>query len=103
LALLADHAGAGEVPRPSKVRRMFAMRACRSSIMVGRTLTPRIMQTVVGHMGEIDKPWNCPHGRPTMRHLFGMGSWRGWREGEGLAGLGEERRQVDWKGFLRAS
>lgn len=19
--------------------------------------------------GEIDQPWNCPHGRPTMRHL----------------------------------
>ena len=103
LALLADHQGAGEVPRPSKVRRMFAMRACRSSIMVGRTLTPHIMQTVVGHMGEIDKPWNCPHGRPTMRHLFGMGRWRGWREGEGLVGLGEERRRVDWKGFLKGA
>jgi DNA mismatch repair protein PMS2 len=102
VALLAEQQGAGssEVPRPSKVRRMFAMRACRSSIMVGRTLTARTMQTVVEHMGEIDKPWNCPHGRPTMRHLFGMGGWRGWREGEGLVGLGEERRPVDWRGYV---
>lgn len=35
-------------------------------------------------MGEIDKPWNCPHGRPTMRHLCGLGRWdeSGWLEGE---------------------
>ena len=26
------------VPRPAKVRKMFAMRACRSSIMIGKTL-----------------------------------------------------------------
>jgi len=71
LALLSDHAGS-EVPRPSKVRRMFAMRACRSSIMVGKTLTTKRMQQVIRHMGEIDKPWNCPHGRPTMRHLYGL-------------------------------
>jgi DNA mismatch repair protein PMS2 len=105
VALLAEQqdGGSRDVPRPSKVRRMFAMRACRSSIMVGRTLTPRIMHAVVGHMGEIDKPWNCPHGRPTMRHLFGMGRWRGWREGEGLVGMGEAGRPVDWEGFLRES
>ena len=24
---------------------------------------------VVRHMGTMDQPWNCPHGRPTMRHL----------------------------------
>lgn len=24
---------------------------------------------VIRHLGMIDQPWNCPHGRPTMRHL----------------------------------
>lgn len=69
------------IPRPKKVQRMLAMRACRSSIMVGKVLTMKQMEQVVRHMGEMEKPWNCPHGRPTMRHLAGLGEWSGWREG----------------------
>lgn len=84
------------IPRPSKVRRMFAMRACRSSIMIGRTLTMRQMQGLVKHMGEIDKPWNCPHGRPTMRHLCSLGDWTEWKEGDGLGGLEEQADPIDW-------
>jgi DNA mismatch repair protein PMS2 len=103
LALLSDQAGSA-VPRPSKVRRMFAMRACRSSIMVGKTLTTKQMQKVVSHMGEIDKPWNCPHGRPTMRHLYGLGAWNSWHEGSGVAGLGETlASNTDWNEYLRQS
>jgi DNA mismatch repair protein PMS2 len=101
LTLLSDQAGS-KLPRPSKVRRMFAMRACRSSIMVGKTLTAKQMQRVVRHMGEIDKPWNCPHGRPTMRHLYGLGSWKSWNEGSGVAGLGEKlTSNTDWNEYLR--
>jgi DNA mismatch repair protein PMS2 len=55
--------------RCRKAERMFASRACRSSIMIGTALTRERMQSVVFHMGELQKPWNCPHGRPTMRHL----------------------------------
>ncbi|KAK2789981.1 hypothetical protein FQN52_005789 [Onygenales sp. PD_12] len=93
------------VPRPSKVRKMFAMRACRSSIMVGKTLTIKQMENVVKHMGMIDKPWNCPHGRPTMRHLMSLGQWDQWDE----HGFGDYSRDgysgdavgVDpWKRFL---
>ncbi|KIV98235.1 hypothetical protein PV10_01903 [Exophiala mesophila] len=74
------------VPRPSKVRKMFAMRACRSSIMIGKTLSLRQMERVVQHMGTIDKPWNCPHGRPTMRHLCSLNDFRPWHEGDDLSG-----------------
>lgn len=90
------------IPRPGKVRKMLAMRACRSSVMIGKTLTKREMERVVREMGEIDKPWNCPHGRPTMRHLASLGQWEGWQEGDGVAGLEEERRKgrTDWKAFL---
>eukprot|EP00092_Neocalanus_flemingeri_P020745 GFUD01022480.1.p1 GENE.GFUD01022480.1~~GFUD01022480.1.p1 ORF type:complete len:889 (+),score=246.43 GFUD01022480.1:99-2765(+) len=55
--------------RPSRVRAMFASRACRSSVMVGTSLSMQDMMRLVRHMGEIEQPWNCPHGRPTIRHL----------------------------------
>lgn len=61
--------------RPSKVRAMFAMRACRSSIMIGRPLNKKTMVTVIRHLSGLDKPWNCPHGRPTMRHLAELQGW----------------------------
>ncbi|KAK5118692.1 hypothetical protein LTR85_007898 [Meristemomyces frigidus] len=95
--------GSSEIPRPKKVQRMLAMRACRSSIMVGKTLTAKQMRKVVAHMGEMEKPWNCPHGRPTMRHLAGLGAWRAWAEGDpvndGDVGGGGGRR-TDWEARL---
>nr|XP_040224338.2 mismatch repair endonuclease PMS2 [Anopheles coluzzii] len=60
------------VCRPSRVRAMFASRACRKSVMIGRALSLREMERLIRHMGEIDQPWNCPHGRPTMRHLVNL-------------------------------
>ena len=98
------------IPRPSKVRKMFAMRACRSSIMIGRALSRVQMEKVVRHMGEMEKPWNCPHGRPTMRHLCGLGAAFG--DGGTTGGKGKdkkrgfdewkggERERVDWKGWV---
>lgn len=52
-----------------RVRDMLAMRACRSSIMIGKALNKAQMQTVLVHLSHLESPWNCPHGRPTMRHL----------------------------------
>ncbi|VEN57791.1 unnamed protein product [Callosobruchus maculatus] len=58
--------------RPSSVRAMFAMRACKKSVTIGKSLSKSDMRRLVDHMGEIDQPWNCPHGRPTMRHLINL-------------------------------
>ena len=95
--LLADNptSSATTIPRPSKVRKMFAMRACRSSIMIGKALSRRQMEKVVRHMGEMEKPWNCPHGRPTMRHLCGLGAWTE------EAGFDEFGAATDWAGWAR--
>jgi DNA mismatch repair protein PMS2 len=60
------------VPRPSKVRAMLAMRACRGSIMIGKALSRAQMQQTVARLADLDSPWNCPHGRPTMRHVCGL-------------------------------
>ena len=86
ISLLSDESAETRViPRPSKVRKMFAMRACRSSVMIGKPLTLRQMYSLTNHMGELDKPWNCPHGRPTMRHLCRLDTWdsAGWNEDAG--------------------
>ncbi|KAF9002160.1 hypothetical protein BDQ17DRAFT_1357531 [Cyathus striatus] len=86
---------AGQMVRCSKARAMFASRACRKSVMIGMALTKRQMTTVVRHMGSMGQPWNCPHGRPTMRHLVNMADVGGTTgsEGRGVP-VG-----VDWSAF----
>jgi hypothetical protein len=37
--------------------------------MIGRPLSREAMLGVVRSMAELEQPWNCPHGRPTLRHL----------------------------------
>ncbi|KAI9671683.1 MAG: hypothetical protein M1831_003211 [Alyxoria varia] len=105
--LTTDHS----IVRPSKVRRTLAMRACRSSVMVGKPLNRKGMERVVRNMGTIERPWNCPHGRPTMRHLCGLGDLGVWRGDGGVAdeGGGDEDwvgggwgvdGRTDWRGWL---
>jgi len=78
----------GQIVRCSKVRSMLAMRACRKSIMVGLPLNLKQMTTVLRHMSTMNQPWNCPHGRPTMRHLCD------------LSCISMRRLpQVDWEAF----
>ncbi|XP_037082380.1 mismatch repair endonuclease PMS2-like [Pollicipes pollicipes] len=55
--------------RPSRVRAVLASRACRTSVMIGTALSPAGMTRLVRNMADMEQPWNCPHGRPTMRHL----------------------------------
>ena len=40
--------------------------------MIGDSLNKFEMKRVVTHLSEIVKPWNCPHGRPTLRHLINL-------------------------------
>jgi DNA mismatch repair protein PMS2 len=88
------------IPRPSKVRKLLASRACRSSVMIGKTLQQPRMKEIVRHMGSMDKPWSCPHGRPTMRHLFGLEKWQGWTEGDGVTGVDVQGEKTDWNAYL---
>lgn len=88
--LVHERQGNCDAVRCSKMRSMFAMRACKKSTKVGKALTVKGMERIVRHMGELDKPWNCPHGRPTMRHLVELGSMPVWDE-RGEGGL-------QWKG-----
>jgi len=60
------------VIRPSKLSRIFASKACRTSVMFGAPLQMRDMTRIVSNLSTMNHPWNCPHGRPTMRHLCNL-------------------------------
>ncbi|KAI3749269.1 hypothetical protein L2E82_19876 [Cichorium intybus] len=63
---------------PPRVRAMLASRACRSSVMIGDPLGRNEMQKIVEHLMDLRSPWNCPHGRPTMRHLVDLTTLHKW-------------------------
>jgi DNA mismatch repair protein PMS2 len=60
----------GEMMRPLCVSKMLASRSCRGSVMIGTALNKKEMSKLIHHMSELEQPWNCPHGRPTIRHLI---------------------------------
>lgn len=62
--------GGNSILRPERVRAMFASRACRKSVMIGTALTVPQMTRLVRQLQNLEHPWSCPHGRPTMRHLM---------------------------------
>jgi len=64
------------VPRPKKIWQMLACRACRGAIMIGKALRVGEMERILANLGSLQQPWNCPHGRPTMRHLTDAGAAR---------------------------
>ncbi|KAG7199448.1 hypothetical protein KM043_014075 [Ampulex compressa] len=61
-----------QIPRPSRVKQMLASRACRSAVMIGTALNVTEMQRLMNQMSEMQNPWTCPHGRPTIRHLLSL-------------------------------
>ena len=56
--------------RLPKIHRMFASRACRSAIMIGRDLNRQQQTKIVRNLATMHQPWNCPHGRPTLQHMM---------------------------------
>ncbi|KAJ3064818.1 Mismatch repair endonuclease pms2 [Podochytrium sp. JEL0797] len=56
----------------ARVLAQLASKACRKSIMIGDALSMSAMEKIVTNLNGLEHPWNCPHGRPTMRHLFDM-------------------------------
>lgn len=67
LSMIAE--APGQMHRPNKIRTIFASKACRKSVMFGASLPEAKMQEIIQNMGHLEQPWNCPHGRPTIRHL----------------------------------
>ncbi|CAF0875032.1 unnamed protein product [Adineta steineri] len=68
----SQHSRQEEHYESSRLRKVFASKACRMSIMIGTDLTKKQMINVVRHLAQLAKPWNCPHGRPTIRHVSNL-------------------------------
>ena len=43
--------------RPSRIRAMFASRACRKAVMVGTALTPAKMKKYLQQLSQLKHPW----------------------------------------------
>jgi len=71
IALLNEEADPSTILMPKAIA-LYAMKACRTSMMVGTALSKTAMKKIVDHMSGLVHPWNCPHGRPTMRHLYSL-------------------------------
>jgi len=92
-----------DYPKPNnRVRAMLASRACRSSIMIGRALDAPSMRKILTRLADLEAPWNCPHGRPTMRHLavlpecgVSLEGVTGDGEGRGVEGGCEEEEEEE--------
>mmetsp|Transcript_20426 Transcript_20426/g.28743 ORF Transcript_20426/g.28743 Transcript_20426/m.28743 type:complete len:114 (+) Transcript_20426:133-474(+) len=59
----------GSIIRLPKAIAMFANRACSRSIMIGQPLSQTEMLNIIKKLKNVQHPWNCPHGRPTLRHV----------------------------------
>ena len=52
---------------------MIPQNCSRSAVMIGTCLNKLQMKTIIQqHMSQMDQPWNCPHGRPTLRHMVNL-------------------------------
>ncbi len=58
-----------------RVLKYIATKACRMSIMIGDTLNDKKMRNIINNMSNLISPWNCPHGRPTMRFLCNISNY----------------------------
>lgn len=58
LIFMLQDAPEGTICRPSRIRAMFASRACRKSVMIGKALhRSTTMKRLITQMGEIEQPW----------------------------------------------
>lgn len=43
--------------RPVRIRKIFASKACRKSVMIGKPLNQREMTQIIRHLAKLDQPW----------------------------------------------
>eukprot|EP00871_Galdieria_phlegrea_P002867 jgi/Galph1/3581/GphlegSOOS_G2288.1 len=58
-----------------KLEAAYASQACRMSVMIGTCLHRSEMTKILSRLSLLNDPWRCPHGRPTIRHLFDLNAF----------------------------
>ncbi|KAK1442393.1 DNA mismatch repair mutl/mlh/pms like protein [Babesia gibsoni] len=58
------------IPRPNRVWNILATRACKKAVKLGEPLSMAQMENIKNGLATLIHPWNCPHGRPTMKCLI---------------------------------
>lgn len=51
---------------PQIIREKIASMACKAAVKGNQSLTYEEADTLIGQLLELDNPYNCPHGRPTI-------------------------------------
>lgn len=64
--LLDRLSGTADVGNIELIKDRIADVACKSSIRAGRRLSDQEARHLIKELLELDAPFNCPHGRPTM-------------------------------------
>ncbi|MWG36805.1 DNA mismatch repair endonuclease MutL [Halomarina oriensis] len=59
---------AGDAPDDPR-RGLLADLACHPSLKAGDTLAPDAASDLLSRLGECDRPYTCPHGRPTVLRI----------------------------------
>lgn len=65
------------LPRPSRIWNILASKACKKAVKLGEPLSMNQMETIKDGLANLIHPWNCPHGRPTMKCLITTEQLRG--------------------------
>ncbi|CAG9315377.1 unnamed protein product [Blepharisma stoltei] len=89
VCFIQDEDSISRLIRPNKYRAMFASRACRKAVMIGDSLEMRHMKEIVANLSKLEQPWNCPHGRPTLRLLKNL-------ENENYRYNGKKFKNINW-------
>lgn len=71
---ISQHSCYSELNLSPKCLSFFATKACRSSIMIGDDLGHIQMKSILDNLSSLYSPWNCPHGRPTIRLIAKLNS-----------------------------
>ncbi len=66
LEILSDLAERGRGRTPEAIDHVIATMACKSAVKGGDEISMKEMEAVLDELLELENPYHCPHGRPTM-------------------------------------
>ena len=50
----------------------FVLKWQKTVNLIGDCLNKKEMKNILSHLTDLNKPWHCPHGRQTIRHLWDL-------------------------------